>query len=144
MVDTQQSFNRNLIFFHVGKTVLKTEFTYFPFKQIEKTMLADALHIDSLLDIAVNKLFTIYQQPASRHFIDLYCILQTSKIQWYELTKLARIKFDTVIDPLQLGSQLISAKTIGQLPHMIVPIKEMEWRSYFLEKARDLKKEIGE
>ncbi len=79
------------------------------------------LYIDSIVDIAVNKFFTIYQQPASRHFIDLFCILHTSNIQWNDLQKLAHIKFDTVIDPLQLGSQLITANNIGQLPHMIKP-----------------------
>lgn len=142
-IDSQQSFNRNLIFFHIKKTVLKTEFTYFPFAQIEKTKIIDTLHVDSLLDIAVNKFFTIYQQPASRHFIDLFCILQTSSIKWENLSKLARIKFDTVIDPLQLGSQLMTAKKISQLPQMIIPIKDTTWRSYFLEKAIRLKKEVG-
>ena len=106
-------------------------------------MLVNNLHIDSLLDIAVNKFFTIYQQPASRHFIDLFCILQSSKFRWDDLTKLARIKFDTDIDPLQLGSQLVTAKDMGQLPNMIIPVTESAWRSYFLEKAKGLKKEIS-
>ncbi len=142
-VDSQKSFNRNLIFFHVKRTILKIEFTYYPFAQIEKPMIKNMLRIDSLLDIAVNKFFTIYQKPVSRHFIDLFCILQSSDIQWDSLPKLARIKFDTVIDPLQLGSQLVIAKSIRQIPQMIIPIKEVAWRSYFVEKARGLKKEIG-
>ena len=103
-------------------------------------MVVNKLHVDSLLDIAVNKFFTIYQKPASRHFIDLYCILQETEIRWENMAKLARIKFDTVIDPLQLGSQLVTASSIGQLPHMIKPIKESIWRTYFLKKARELKK----
>src|SRR3989344_8406294 len=37
--DIQQSFNRNLVFFTIGKTILKTEFTYFPFTQVEKPMI---------------------------------------------------------------------------------------------------------
>ena len=101
-----------ILLFYYWKNHFKTEFTYFPFTQVEKPMIADNLHIDSLLDIAVNKFFTIYQQPASRHFIDLFCILQSSGIAWDNLPKLARIKFDTVIDPLQLGSQLIIAKIL--------------------------------
>lgn len=141
--DIQQSFNRNLVFFTIGKSILKTEFTYFPFTQVEKPMVVNKLHVDSLLDIAVNKFFTIYQKPASRHFIDLFCILQSSDISWDTLTKLARIKFDTVIDPLQLGSQLVTANTISQLPHMIKPVKETTWRTYFLKKAKELKDDIG-
>ncbi len=138
-VDSQKSFNRNLIFFHIGRSVLKTEFTYFPFTQIEKAKTINILHVDSLLDIAVNKFFTIYQQPVSRHFIDLYCILQKSVFRWKELGKLARIKFDVAIDPLQLGSQLYTAKNIGQLPHMITPLNDSMWRTFFL-KSKGIKK----
>jgi len=141
-MDIQQSFNRNLVFFTIAHTVLKIEFTYFPFMPIDTPMTMNHLKIDSLLDIAVNKYFTIYQQPASRHFIDLYCILQKTKFRWKELGKLAGIKFDVVIDPLQLGSRLITAKTIGQLPNMIIPVNEQDWRTYFLKKAAELKTDI--
>ncbi|MBI4652722.1 hypothetical protein HY750_00505 [Candidatus Kuenenbacteria bacterium] len=57
---------------------IKMEFTYFPFIRIEKKEKVGNLYIDSLLDIAVNKIFTIYQKPRSRDFIDLYFILQLS------------------------------------------------------------------
>ena len=142
-IDIQQSFNRNLVFFTVRNQVLKTEFTFFPFAQIEKPTLRSGFPVDSLIDIAVNKFFTIYQKPASRHFIDLYCILKMSSFQWDDLAKLARIKFDVSIDPLQLGSQLITAKTIGQLPNMIGDLKENAWRTFYLKKAEQLKIHIG-
>src|SRR3989344_5508948 len=103
-VDIQQSYNRNLVFFTVNTHLLKTEFTYFPFPNIEQPKVQGGIRIDSLLDIAVNKFFTIYQQPASRHFIDLYSILEIAPFHWEDLSKLARIKFDVVIDPIQLGS----------------------------------------
>jgi hypothetical protein len=142
-VDMQQTFNRNLLFFTVGKELLKTEFTYFPFEQIEKPQRKNGLFIDSLIDIAVNKFFTIYQQPASRHFIDLYCILEIAPFHWENLSKLARNKFDIVIDPIQLGSQLLMAKTIGLLPNMIKTIKEEAWRNFYLQKAKELKDKIS-
>ena len=56
----QQSFNRNLFFLYVGSEVIKTEFTYFPFPRIEQKQKLGKLFIDSLEDIAVNKIFTIY------------------------------------------------------------------------------------
>ena len=54
-VDFQQSFNRNLVFLHFDDEVIKTEFTYYPFTQLEPTKEIDGLQVDSLLDIAVNK-----------------------------------------------------------------------------------------
>lgn len=142
-IDIQQSFNRNLMFITVNGEVLKTEFTYFPFPQIENPKIRNGVKTDSLIDIAVNKFFTIYQTPAGRHFIDLYLILNSKNIKWEDLTKLARIKFDTVIDPIQLGSQLTEAAKISDLPKMLIDLPENDWRNYFLERAKDLKKQIG-
>lgn len=137
--DFEQSFNRNLVYFFYGKEVVKTEFTFYPFTQIEKPLVVGGLRVDSLVDLAVNKFFTIYQNPSSRHFIDLYLILKTGKVVWGDLAKLARIKFDTAIDPLQLGSQLVTSQAIGDLPRMIKNVPEESWRQFFLEKAGTLR-----
>jgi predicted nucleotidyltransferase component of viral defense system len=141
-LDIQQSFNRNLVIFSFKNEILKTEFTYFPFVQIEKPKILDAIKTDSLLDIAVNKFFTIYQNPQARHFIDLYLIIKDKQVKWQELSRLARIKFDVAIDPIQLGSQLVVASEVKDLPKMIINLPENQWREFFIEKAKELKNEI--
>jgi predicted nucleotidyltransferase component of viral defense system len=138
-VDIEQSFNRNLVFFTFPDSILKTEFTYFPFSSIEKPKTQQGIRIDSLIDIAVNKFFTIYQKPASRHFIDLYKILSISLFTWEELSKFARIKFDTVIDPIQLGSQLMTVQTVKDYPTLITHLPKQTWQAFFLSKAKELK-----
>lgn len=138
--DIQESFNRNLVFFDLNGQIIKTEFTYFPMPHIEKPKLTGLLPIDSEIDIAVNKFFTIYQKPSARHFIDLF--LLQKKYPWDKLEKLARIKFDTKIDPIQLGSQLIKAKEVMDMPKMLINIGENEWRDYFVQKAAEQKKAI--
>ena len=107
-VNYEQSFNRNLFFLELKEDNIKTEFTYFPFTRIESKKQFGNLFIDSLIDIAVNKLFTIYQKPRSRDLIDLYLILMQEK-SWNvdDLIKKAQVKFDTYINPLQLSSQFI-------------------------------------
>ncbi|MFZ1019900.1 MAG: hypothetical protein WAN61_02835 [Minisyncoccia bacterium] len=50
-----------IFFLELENDFIKTEFTYFPFPVIEKGENIGNLKIDSLLDIAVNKVFTIYQ-----------------------------------------------------------------------------------
>ena len=69
MIDFQQSFNRNLLFLHLPNGVLKTEFTYFPFPPIELGSVQYGLRIDSLLDIAVNKLLVRLIQKLGNSFI---------------------------------------------------------------------------
>jgi len=58
-IEYQQSFNRNLFFLHTDTDIIKTEFTYFPFTRIEQKQKIGELFVDSLIDIATNKIFTI-------------------------------------------------------------------------------------
>ncbi len=140
-VTYEQSFNRNLFFLNVGDERIKTEFTYFPFPRIEQNKKIGKLGIDSLLDIAVNKVFTIYQKPRSRDFIDLYAILQKEK-GWTldELAKKAQIKFDSFLDPLQLSAQFVKVETLKDYPKMLIPLPEKEWRGFFMREAKRLGK----
>lgn len=143
-VEYQQSFNRNLFFLDLvdgGK--IKTEFTYFPFVRIEKKEKLGDLFVDSLLDIAVNKVFTIYQKPRARDFIDLYFILQKEKgLSLDDLVKKAQIKFDNYIDPIQLGSQYLKVKELKDFPIMLVEIKDNVWQDFFLKEAKKLSRKI--
>jgi predicted nucleotidyltransferase component of viral defense system len=140
--EIQQSFNRRLVFFEKSNQVAKTEFTYFPFGSAGKQGVVNGLKIDSVLDIAVNKVFTIYQKPMPRHFIDLYLIIKKYGFAWLELRKLAKIKFDTDIDVLQLGGQLLTVKETRGLPKMLIDLPVSEWQEYFLQQAKELEKEI--
>lgn len=97
------------------------------------------LKIDSLLDIAVNKVFTIYQKPRSRDFIDLYLILKM-KPKWSinELIKKAHVKFDNYLDPLQLSAQFVKVDILKDYPKIITQISEKEWQEFFMNEARNL------
>ena len=74
-VDFEQSFNRNLFFFILAKKLSRRIYV-FSVSAIEAKKKIGGLAIDSLLDIAVNKIFTIYQKPRARDFIDLYFIIK--------------------------------------------------------------------
>lgn len=138
----EQSFNRNLFFLELEKDEIKTEFTYFPFPRIEQKKKMGNLCIDSLIDIAVNKIFTIYQKPRSRDFIDLYCILKRESWTVSDLVKKARIKFDYHIDPLQLGAQFVRAEALKDYPSMLISLDKSAWQDFFLEEAKRLSSEI--
>ena len=143
-VEFQQSFNRNLFFLDLTDGgMIKTEFTYFPFVRIEKKEKIGDLYIDSLLDIAVNKVFTIYQKPRSRDFIDLYFILKRDKkLSLGDLVKKAQIKFDNYLDSIQLGAQYMKAKELKDFPKMLVDIKENIWQDFFINEAKKLSDRI--
>ncbi|MEW6610535.1 MAG: nucleotidyl transferase AbiEii/AbiGii toxin family protein [Patescibacteria group bacterium] len=140
---SQQSFNRNLFFLSFADgEMLKTEFTYFPFPHIKQPLVQKGIYIDSKLDIAVNKIFTIYQNPRARDFIDLYFLMTQEGYSLGELIKKTRIKFDFHIDPLQLGAQLIRFQELKDLPRMKTALKENTIQTYFVSLAKGLKDQV--
>lgn len=143
-IDFQQSFNRNLFFLHSKNGVMKTEFTYYPFAQIEQPKIIDGIKVDSLFDIAVNKTFTLYQQPSSRHFIDLYLIIKIKGWEFKDLIKKARAKFDSDIDPIQMGQQLLKVTEVLDYPKMIIELPDKEWQEFWFQEAQNLKEEAIE
>jgi len=142
-IEYQQSFNRNLFFLHTDTDIIKTEFTYFPFTRIEQKQKIGELFVDSLIDIATNKVFTIYQNPRSRDFIDLYLILKYNSALTIEyLIDKAQIKFDNHIDPVQLGAQYVKAKELKDYPRMIEDLDEKVWQEFFIKEAEKLSNKV--
>ena len=144
-IDYQQSFNRNLFFLkYEDGQMLKSEFTYYPFSRIERGDEKNNVKIDSLLDLAVNKLFTIYQRSQIKDYIDLYFICKEKNWTIAKLTKKARIKYDWQIDPLQLGTQFVKIKGLKDFPNMIKEMALGEVEEFFVQEAKKLKKDIIE
>lgn len=141
-LDFQKSYNRNLFFLYFDQEVLKIEFTFFPFPRMELGERQYGVTVDSLLDIAVNKLFSIYQRTNARDYIDLYFICQDRKLLISDLILKAKAKFDWHIDPLQLGTQFVNATEARDYPRMIKDISPEEWQSFFIKEAKKLKSEI--
>jgi len=140
--DENTSFNRNIFILSFKDYLLKTKFTYFPFPQVETPKVIDGVKVDSIIDIAVNKLFTIYQKPRLRDFMDLYMICRKYDFSLDELGKKARIKFDWNIDLLKLGSQFLLVKDLKDFPRLISPMHNNDWQEFFLKEAKKLKEEI--
>jgi len=143
-VDFRQSFNRNIFLLKFDDEILKTEFTYFPFPRIEKGEMEEGVIVDSLLDIAVNKLFTIHQQARARDFIDLYLLCKEKRFSIDDLTKKARVKFDWHIDPLQLCKQFLKSDEVRDYPRMIRDLPNEEWQQFFMDEAGKLKSKVIE
>lgn len=142
-IDFQVSMNRNLFFLHFpDDTVLKLEFTYYPFTQIEQTKKIDGLLVDSAIDIAINKLFTIVQTPRGRDYYDLYYLIKKYGYTIPKLRMLAKQKFDWHIDSLMLASQLDKASGFLDDPILINNGDKEKIFAYFETEAKELEGEI--
>ncbi|OGH11765.1 MAG: hypothetical protein A2857_04705 [Candidatus Levybacteria bacterium RIFCSPHIGHO2_01_FULL_36_15] len=129
-------------FLHKDSEALKIDFNYYPFPRLDKKLHFKNLSIDSMFDIAVNKLQTISTQPRSRDFIDLYCIIQQTGWSINELRKQARIKFDWYVDSVQLGSRMLMVKEFKDFPRMLIPFDFKTCEAFWLNQARNLGKDI--
>jgi len=125
-----------------NKSELKVDFNYYPFPQIKKGGSEFGVLVDSLHDIAVNKVQTIATRTTARDFIDLYCIIKSTGFTLSQLIKEARIKFDWYVEPIQFGKQFLKAPKLEDLPRMISPIPALEWQNFFIEEAKKLSSEI--
>jgi hypothetical protein len=122
--------------------ILKVDFNYYPFPRIDRGIKYKNIVVDSILDIAVNKVHTIAMKPRARDFIDIFFIIKKEKYEFMDLLMKAKAKFDWHIDPVQLGSRLLQAVEVKDFPRMLIKINHNEWRDFFVEQARRLKKEI--
>jgi hypothetical protein len=122
--------------------ILKVDFNYYPFPRIEKGIKYGNLVVDSILDIAVNKVHTIAMKPRARDFIDIYFIIKEKRYSFNNLLMRAKAKFDWHIDLLQLGSRLFLADEVKDYPRMIKKINHQEWRDFFVNETKIFKKEI--
>jgi len=128
--------------FFSTKRILKVDFNYYPFPRIENGMMYKNIIVDSIFDIAVNKVQTVATRVRARDFIDLYFIMREKRYVFSELLKMARIKFDWYTDPIQLGSRLLQAQEVKDFPRMLKPIDHTEWQNFFVEEAKKLKSDI--
>jgi len=142
-LDIKTAFNRNIFMLRFDKkNFLKIEFTYYPFPQIKKPVKKYGLLIDSLLDIGVNKLFTINQKPRGRDYFDLFFIVKKEKITMDKLRLLAKQKFDWHVDRLQLGMQLSRVGKLLDDPILIKRVNKKELVDFFVKEAVRFKEEI--
>ena len=124
--------------------ILKIDFNYYPFPRIDIGKKYKQIDVDSPYDIAVNKVHTIAMRPRARDFIDIYFLIKEYKYNFHDLLLQAKAKFDWHIDAIQLGSRLHQASGAADYPRMLKPINHNEWKEFFIEEARKLKKEIFE
>jgi predicted nucleotidyltransferase component of viral defense system len=126
-----------------NKQILKLDFGHYPYKRVGKGIISNGIQIDSLLDIAVNKLASVNQRSTVKDFVDLYYLLE--KFTIWDLIEGARIKFNMELEPWILGGDLAYVvDTFKEMPKMIKPLSLTTLQNFFREKAKELGKRCVE
>ncbi|MBI3305651.1 nucleotidyl transferase AbiEii/AbiGii toxin family protein [Candidatus Nomurabacteria bacterium] len=130
-----------LLVFKAGEN-LKVDFNYYPFLRINKGTKFNNLEVDSIYDIAVNKVQTMFTRTRGRDFIDLYYLMKTSDYSLDKLILDSKAKFDWDIDKVTLVSQFVKVKELADFPTMLVPFDKKDMEKFFLDLAKSLESGI--
>lgn len=116
----------------------KIEFVHYDFPQIEQgSLLYKGFIIDTLGDIATNKLLTISQRTTTKDFVDLYFLLKKD-FSWWDLMRSVEHKFGIEIDQIYLASLLTKVEELDALPIMKKKLSLEVLKKFFLNQARIL------
>ncbi len=117
---------------------LKLDFATYPYRKIEEEKIVNGVKIDSLIDIAVNKLHTVNQRTTVKDFVDLYFLLQ--RFSFWDLREGIQIKFRQKLEPFIFASDFLKVEDFDYLPRMIKKLSLDELKSFFRQKAKEIGK----
>ncbi|MBI4991272.1 nucleotidyl transferase AbiEii/AbiGii toxin family protein [Candidatus Gottesmanbacteria bacterium] len=120
----------------------KVDFGYYPYKRIDKGESYQNIEIDSLRDIASNKLTTVSQRTDVKDFVDLYFILRDKYTIW-DLLYSTEVKFKSMdIDIELLAMDMLKVDDFVALPKMIKPLTLDELKNFLRQKAKEIGRKV--
>ena len=124
------------------KLLIKIDFNYYPYKRVEKGKKYQGIAIDSLRDIATNKLLTTNQRTDIKDFVDLYFLLKDFTI--WDLIYGVEEKFRMELDMVLIASDFTKVEEFDFLPKMLIPLTLTGLKAFFKQKAIELAKRVVE
>lgn len=119
-----------------GKLLLKVDFAYYPYPRLRKGKTHHGVSVDSLLDIATNKLLLVSQRSDIKDFVDLYFLLK--KVSVWDLMYGIEKKFKREIDILLLSADFLKVKDFDFLPKMVKPLNLKDLQKFFKQKVKEI------
>ncbi len=119
-----------------GNKLLKIDVVFYDFKHLEPVSMLDGLAVDSIADIAVNKLLSISQRTASKDFVDLYFLLKY--YTFWDLRQAVEHKFKLDIDPFYLSALFAKTEELTDMPIMKKKLTLETIKKFFLGEAKKL------
>lgn len=115
----------------------KVNFSYYPYKRLEiNSQRHYNFAIDSIFDIAVNKLLAVNQRQVAKDFVDLYFLFR--QFTFWDLRDGVLKKFHIDLEPLLVAADFLAVEDFEYLPKMIKPLTLKDLQEFYREKAKQL------
>lgn len=125
-----------------NKLIIKVDFGYYPYKRLKSGKKLQGVVVDSMADIATNKLLTILQRSSPKDFVDLYFLLKKYTI--WDLLHFVKVKFNMDVDLIWLASAFKKTEQFKNLPKMLVPLKLNHLKDFYRQEAKKIAKRVTE
>jgi predicted nucleotidyltransferase component of viral defense system len=130
------------LFRYTDNSRFKVDFAHYTSKRLTKGMDWKGLEIDSMYEIAVNKIHTIRTHPRERDYIDLYCILKETNWSIDKLLIDANRKFGFTTDILQVAKHFLQAAEVTEFPKLLIPFNKTDMQRFYERSAGKLRSKI--
>lgn len=124
------------------KLIIKVDFAYYPYKRIKRGINIEGALVDSIQDIATNKLHTITSRTEVKDFVDLYFLLK--KFSFWDLYYGVQKKFRMELDLIWLAAVFLKADKFEYLPKMLLPLTLKQLKEFYKDQAKKIASRVIE
>lgn len=135
-------YDRRIFIFPMEKAELKVEFTEYPYRRLDTMTAIDGVQVDSLRDIAANKIMAIFDRFEPKDYVDLAVLLKKFTLE--NMIDDAHLKFGVRIEPISFGAKLVLAEKLPIMPKMLIPLTQDQVIKRITAAAENFKKQILE
>lgn len=135
-------YDRRIFIFPIEKEELKVEFTEYPYDQLNPMATIGGVQIDSLRDIAANKIMAIFDRFEPKDYIDLAVLLK--KFTLKNMIDDTQQKFGVRIEPISFGAKLTLVEKLPVMPKMLVPLTKNQVIQVIVKQTDKLKSQVLE
>ena len=97
----------------------------------------DTIAVDSLINIATNKILAVFGRFEPKDYIDLYVIFTQTELSFEEMFEKAKEK-DTGLSELYFANVIVDVKQFKTFPKMHIPFDKKEFVKFYQDLSRDL------
>ena len=121
-IEYQRLYDRRIFFFKKsGGDDLKLEFTFYPFAHIHPPTKQGGMLIDSVDDLAANKVMATVERHAPKDVVDLYFLMTKKGYTLDTLLARAKKKFGLALNPSTLiGEILLGCRNLHEIQTMLL------------------------
>ncbi|MBI2017421.1 nucleotidyl transferase AbiEii/AbiGii toxin family protein [Candidatus Daviesbacteria bacterium] len=106
-------------------------------KHFGKIQTIDKIIVDSLINIATNKILAVFGRLEPKDYIDLYMICAQTKLSFNKIFKLAKQK-DTGLSEFYFANVVADVEKIQTLPNMKIAFNKKAFVQFYKDLSRDL------